>query len=120
MDKSKKLSEKSFAVLSLIADGLSYEQIIDNHPEITYPDIFKAAEEALSHNESESKYKERMVAIKSRYPRAYKKWTDDEDRKLSLMHAQGDKVAIIAKALERQPSAIRSRLAKLQLDVPEK
>ena len=36
----KRLSEKSVRVLSLTAEGYSYAQIVDGHPEISYLDIF--------------------------------------------------------------------------------
>ena len=42
-----KLSPQSALVLSRIAEGRTYEQILTLHPELTYPDIFGAAREAL-------------------------------------------------------------------------
>jgi len=50
--------------------------------------------------------------IKQRYPRAYEKWTSEEDSLLQEKYAQGIAVKEIAKAFQRQPSAIRSRLLK--------
>ena len=118
MAERKRLSEKSVAVLSLIADGHSYGQIVDGHPEITYLDIFTAAEEALRLNESQSDYQARMARIKTRYPQAYERWTDQEDEELSRIYGQGKAIAKIAERFQRQPSAIRSRLAKLGLGPP--
>jgi hypothetical protein len=43
----KKLSTRSTTVLKLIAEGRTYEQILTLCPELTYPDIFAAAREAL-------------------------------------------------------------------------
>src|SRR5215208_6477736 len=114
MAESKRLSEKSIAVLSLIAEGHSYSQIVDGHQEISYHDIFNAAEEALRLAEPESDYHKRMAVIKSRYPRAYEKWSEREDADLQSMHEQRVTVAKIATQFERQPSAIRSRLEKLK------
>ncbi len=111
----RRLSDKSVAVLSLIAEGHSYSQIVDGHTDISYLDIFNAAKEALLLNESDSDYQERMVKIKHRYPRAYERWTDEEDARMSAMHEQGRTVAEMAQQMERQPSAIRARLAKLAL-----
>lgn len=43
----KGLRARSVNVLRLIAKGHTYEQILALHPELTYPDIFDAAREAL-------------------------------------------------------------------------
>jgi hypothetical protein len=45
--ESGKLSPQSALVLRRIAEGRTYEQILKLHPELTYPDIFAAAHEAL-------------------------------------------------------------------------
>ena len=110
-----KLSPKSFAVLSLIAEGYSYSQIVDGHSEITYLDIFYAAEEALRLNENESDYRARLAGIKSKYPRAYEKWAAEEDSELRTMFTTGVNIAQLAVHFQRQPSAIRSRINKLGL-----
>lgn len=41
------LSDKSRAILEAIAMGQSYEQILKQDASLRYPDIFKAAAEAL-------------------------------------------------------------------------
>lgn len=112
---TKRLSAKSETVLSLIADGHSYSQIVDSHPDLSYLDIFSAAEEALRLNESSTDHHDRMERIKQRYPRAYAKWDEQEDAELARMHHDGVSVIEIAKHLQRQPSAINSRMAKLGL-----
>ena len=114
-----RLSEKSTAILSMIAQGYVYSQIIESRTDISYRDIYHAAEEALKMNEHESDHKERLAEIKNKHPKAYEKWTAEEDEMLSSMHQQGDSHAEIAEQLQRQPSAIRSRLAKLGFDGPE-
>jgi hypothetical protein len=113
MAMPRRLSEKSVEVLRLIAEGHSYSQIVDGHFEISYRDIFDAAEEALRLNETSSEYEERMAAIKRKHPRAYERWTQDEDARLAAMHAEGKPVDELAARFQRQPSAIRSRLEKL-------
>lgn len=106
------LTPKSRAVLSLIADGLSYAQIVDGHPDITYKDIFEAAEEALRLDGSSKSYHERIEEIKSQYSRAYEKWTDEEKQKLELLNSSGKSLTAIAEELQRQPRAISSQLEK--------
>jgi hypothetical protein len=82
MTKARYLSGKSVKVLRLIADGHSYSQIVDGNPDIKYRDIFYAAEEALRLNDTSSTYEERLESIKKRYPRAYERWTENEDAQL--------------------------------------
>jgi hypothetical protein len=109
------LSPKSRAVLMLIAEGYSYAQIVDGHSEISYRDIFQAAEEALQLDGSGGNYHGRMAEIKKKYPKAYEPWTDDEKEELRAMHASRSSLVAIAEKLRRQPSAIRSQLDKLGL-----
>jgi hypothetical protein len=115
MSHGVRLSEKSIAILTLIAEGCSYSQIVDGHPGFSYRDIFAAAEEALRLNEPQSNYDLRMAAIKAKYPRAYEKWTTQEDAELKSMSARGASHDDMAKHFKRQPSAIVSRLEKLGL-----
>ena len=119
MAGAQRLSEKSITVLCLIADGRSYTQIVDSNVDITYRDIFVAAEEALEAlkaPEASSEWDKRMARIKQEYPRAYERWTDMEDTELTGMCQKGSTVAEIADHLGRQPSAIRARITKLGLE----
>ena len=115
MTMARRLSEKSMKVLSLIAEGRSYSQIVNGHSHISYRDIFDAAEEALRLNDAPFAYEERMAAIKQKYPRAYERWTEDEDAQLMAMHTQLVPLEELVERFQRQPSAIRSRLEKLGL-----
>jgi len=114
------LSEKSRTILEAIAEGRSYEQILSAKLAVTYHDIFHAAAEALSITEGVKlgkTFDERMAEIRQVCPRAYEKWSPDEDAKLTTLFQSGSSVKEIAKTLQRQPSAICSRLAKLSLTV---
>jgi hypothetical protein len=113
MTEPRRLSSKSVKVLTLIADGHSYGQIVDSHADISYRDIFDAAEEALRLNDPPSSYEARMVVIKQKYPRAYERWTQSEDAQLAAMYTQGTPLEELAVRFQRQPSAIRSRIEKL-------
>lgn len=115
---SPELSEKSRAILEAIAEGHSYEQILSTRIAHTYNDIFRAAAEALdiAHQFKPGKtYDERMQEIQAEHPRAYGKWSDDEDAQLSNLFRAGRTAGQIAAVLQRHPGAIRSRLAKLNL-----
>ena len=50
------------------------------------------------------------------HPRAYEKWSPEDDERLKEMYAAGHGVAKLAKHFERDNGAIRSRLKKLGLD----
>lgn len=55
--------------------------------------------------------------VRRQHPRAYEKWDEQEDVRLAREYEQSRSRAIntLAKALGRQPGAIRSRLRKLGL-----
>lgn len=114
--KHKTLSERSVNVLKLIAEGRSYEQILTFQPDLTYRDIFDAAREALeATGEVLSDYQERMAEVRRDHPRAYEPWTDEEDATLVRLSQAGRTVDEIAAQLQRQPSAVRSRMQKRNL-----
>ncbi len=111
-----RLSEKSVAVLEMVAAGSTYEQILAAHPDLTYFDIFAAAEEALDAlARSEPNALDRHSEIRRSYPRAYEKWTEPEHQQLRQMIRKGLTVAQMADRLQRQRSAIRSRIIRLNL-----
>ncbi|WP_221888602.1 hypothetical protein, partial [Streptomyces sp. WAC 01420] len=55
--------------------------------------------------------------VRKQYPKAYERWTPEDDQLLLLrLHASGSGVDELAERFARQPSAIRSRLAKLGVE----
>ncbi len=112
MAKQTQLSVKTIAVMELIAGGNSYEQILRTDPAITYRDISDAAQEVITRV---VEAKSRLDEIREQYPRAYMKWTPEEDARLEEILRQGEFVSRIAKALERGREGIRSRIIKLDL-----
>ena len=111
-----KLSPKSRTILAAIAAGRSYDQILAGELDLTYKDIFNAAAEALAIAGAGSQtYQERLDEIQHLHPRAYENWTDEEDGRLTQLFRSGQTATQIAETLSRQPSAIRSRLKKLNL-----
>ena len=110
------LTKKSRAILTAIADGHTYEQILANYPAWTYHDIFQAAAEALDVlTAGGPSYVERLETIRRDNPRAYEKWTDEEDAQLRQLFQSQTPQKEIARILHRQPSAIRSWMVKLNL-----
>jgi DNA-binding CsgD family transcriptional regulator len=114
--QSKELSPKSRTILAAIAQGHSYDQILTGELDLTYHDIFNAAAGALAVSDSVAQtYQERLDEIQQLHPRAYEKWADEEDARLTQLFRSGNPPQQIAETLQRQPSAIRSRLKKLEL-----
>ena len=135
------LSETASRILGLIAEGRSYDQILQQHPDLTYFDIFAAAREALdvakaatkgpTHTEdaplaspeepAEPAHKrpKRLPTYIGRargtHRRAWARWTREEDSQLTSLFQRGCSRAEMVQALGRQPGAIRSRLIKLGL-----
>ena len=110
------LTDKSRAILQAIAKGHTYEQILVQDLAWTYHDIFQAAAEALENGQAANEGKTYSVdEIRHDHPRAYEKWSAEEDSELSKLFRNGKSVKEIATALNRQEGAIRSRMAKLNL-----
>ena len=61
---------------------------------------------------------QRLEKVKERYSRAYERWGPEEDERLRELHGEGCSVKELSEILERQPSAIRSRLVRLSLERP--
>ena len=57
-----------------------------------------------------------VAEIRRVHPKAYQKWTPDEDQALRQKSTQGSSLAELAEVFQRQKSAIRSRLTKLGLN----
>ena len=53
--------------------------------------------------------------IRQKYPKAYMKWTKEEDDNLRNEYFKGKTIEELAMIFQRKPSAIRSRLQKLGL-----
>ena len=53
--------------------------------------------------------------VRQTYPKAYERWAPDEDEQLKVKYQEGVSVSELATYFQRQPGAIRSRLAKLGL-----
>jgi hypothetical protein len=54
----------------------------------------------------------RLAKIRARHPRAYERWTEEEDNLLKQKFSDGVSVQDLSELLQRRPSAIRSRLRK--------
>jgi hypothetical protein len=140
------LSERARRILGLIAEGRSYDQILQQHPELTYFDIFAAAREALelvrptppepmpvpspppslpvellplpTPHQKPPSFVERARA---RHGRAFTRWSREEDARLEQLFRAGTPRSEIVRLLDRHEGAIERRLEKLGLiEAPER
>lgn len=56
-----------------------------------------------------------VTQVRRQHPKAYMKWTEEEDRRLRSEYAQGKTIIELARIFQRKPGAIRARLRKLGL-----
>ena len=56
-----------------------------------------------------------VFACRQEYPNAYTPWTEDDDLELTQMWCEGATTKELAAHFQRKPSAIRSRIKKLEL-----
>ena len=54
-----------------------------------------------------------MEEIRKEYPKAYDKWSEDEDALLVEKFKSGATIRVLSNLFQRKPGAIRSRLRKL-------
>lgn len=112
-------TEGLLSILDMIGRGHSYEQILQATPAISYLDIFAAARLAAKLIRGpQNEYAERLARIRRQYPRAYEKWSAEEDQALGRLVSEKHDRQEIAELLQRQASAIRSRMVKLGIIQP--
>jgi hypothetical protein len=61
----------------------------------------------------------RLEKVREKHPRAYERWTSDEERSLEERFREGVSVSELARLHERQRGAIKARLIRLGLLEPE-
>ena len=103
-------------MLRLISQGRTYEQILSLHPEMTYLDIFAAAQEALeAAGPRAGRTTETASELRDPRPRTYGQWSAAEDAELAQLLAGGESVESVAARLRRRPDAVRARMIRLNL-----
>ena len=78
-------------------------------------DIFNTAAKVLHLYNNISDYKNIVASLRKHYPRAYEKWTVEDDEELRSLFDKRMSIVDMAKYFQRKPSAIESRLRKLGL-----
>lgn len=106
----------TLAILGLLAEGATLDDIYDDHPALTPLDVQAAASEALRALTEAPRVEtreERVARVRERHPHAFEPWTERDDAHLVAEFAHGATVAALARAFGRPPGAIRQRLEKL-------
>lgn len=99
-DALGRLAEEIGAIPNLVQDA------VGSHNSLS--------ESSASQNNAD-RTKNQNEKIRQKYPRAYVKWSREEDDNLKNEYASGQQIGEIAQRFQRQPAAIRSRLQKLGL-----
>jgi DNA-binding NarL/FixJ family response regulator len=98
-----------------LVNQLSYHELVELRQ---YIDILIRYDtdnsETESSNHSQPPQLSHMEQSKQKHPRAYQPWTDAEEAKMLDLIKMGKSVNEVATILERQPSAIHSRLRKIE------
>ncbi len=113
--------ETSQAILYLLYEGHTHEEILALHPTLTRDDIARAAGEGLAALETAGSARvetraERIARVRVTYPNAFMPWSAADDALLLTMASEGRTLRQIAAELRRQPGAVRMRLEKWQKD----
>jgi len=53
--------------------------------------------------------------IRKTNPKAYARWTEEDDNRLELLYCEGKSTAELSKIFERNRGAVTSRIKKLEL-----
>ena len=108
-----KLSDRSTVILDMLSQGKFAGEIMEADPNLTADDIKLAATEALILNKNTQTREERVAKIQERYPRAYERWSLEEETRISALFNEGKSMREISSSVQRQPNAVKSRLERL-------
>lgn len=86
--------------------------VFEEHLE-KFSEIFDQAVWVMARRDKSGTYN--LDEIRQKYPRAYEKWTSEEDERLTSRYQAGLDLLELAAIFQRQPSSIQSRLTKLGL-----
>ena len=78
--------------------------------------IYQSPKRKQSKDRSTHGYQERIAEIQRQHPNAYARWSDIDNQTLEDLFCQGVSVEDLSMIFKRQPSAIRARIGKLELE----
>jgi hypothetical protein len=93
----------------------SLERVKQELTRLTQRAVEDVEEDILTFGERKTKPTDdsQIVQIQVKHPRAYTKWTEEDEKLLKRKYSDGASIRELSKLLQRQPGAIRSRLRKL-------
>lgn len=103
----------------LIDFGELFLKIINNHKKennvVSKENTKDKIVEIILSIDTKKDYHKRLEKIKEKFSNAYEPWEEKDDNKLKELYSKNISVNEIAQILGRQPSAIKSRLRKLEI-----
>ena len=120
-------------ILDMIGNGYMYNSILYKYPGLSITDIMAAAnfakliiEEMVNAEEeitvgskieiiAHGKQIINLTKLRKTHPKAFEKWTSDEDAHLIKLYHKGEKTDEISIILQRQKEVIITRLKELEL-----
>ena len=105
------LSEDSFLKIS----GVGQKKLQDNGSDFLAVIRDYAQEHGLEDKTGRDSSSYSLDDIREKYPKAYEKWTPEEENRLKELHGMELSIEELADQLGRQPGGIRSRLIRLGL-----
>nr|WP_321512954.1 helix-turn-helix domain-containing protein [uncultured Pseudodesulfovibrio sp.] len=108
-----RLNVRTYADMSSITDLGELRSAFLKATEMVFDDL---EDELKTFGASSSPKKSYSIeGKKEKHPKAYEKWTPEEEKELAQRYEQGIPIPEIAEQLGRNPGGIRSRLQKLGL-----
>ena len=116
MNEKGSMMERTVAILTLLAQGYTTEQILDQYKGLTSDDISDAAQEALERIREqaalEDSWLERFLeTMRHRQPH----WDEACDDQLAVLYQAGANLQQMVSRLHRRPATVRQRLCELGL-----
>lgn len=110
------MNDVARAILYLLGEGHSVEDILRQRPDLTKQDVQDAARAALRIVEQGESREDRVARVRRQHRNAFEPWTDLEDKLVVDEFRRGSPIAAMARTFGRPPGAIRMRLQKLGID----
>lgn len=110
--------ETTRAILYLLSEGRTFDEIFELHPTLNVLDVSRAAGEGLRALEEERTLRvetraERIARVRETHASAFQPWSEADDALLLARWEEDASIAALSRAFGRPTGAIRMRLEKL-------
>lgn len=96
--------------------GELFLEVINNYVEENGVNLGVNSNGEKMSDKLKSNYLQRLEEIKEEFPNAYEPWSEEEDEKLKKLFFKKVSILELSKIFKRQPSAIKSRLKKFEIN----